>query len=1261
MRRRRGKSNPHAALRWALCGAAWLLCPQGAAAQAWSQNDTQTLQNWASALAIRISDLIGNNGGHTATQDFVNGLQWDRTVRNATEVVEILRQRVGVMFDDVESVLLDLRRKSERFAVHGQFDTVFWDAEGVYGALPGDLISVEFNPNRSYSRRFGWNVDFDHSSVRYPQYGRRDDEETIHFVRWSSRLAETLRSNRYKSPLILNQYVASQTGALRVYPGLEWHRSVLGTPLPYRAQERSWFGGAATFEPRDVVIVIDSSASMRGRGRWATAVELVDELLLDFGHEDHVAIVLAGQPAKDGWEVVAPKETAEVLGCTKDRLVAATASTQRNLLQVLRSRRPYGGTRLDAGVSAALNLLSSTPQQAACQQALIVITDNQPTDPGAHCGNGSYDEEGKWQRPPLCDYSSRVPHSDMVHDIFGNLTRTMLSPAGLAFRGHVFAYDLSGGGPTLATSATCVRGRKGQHARLRPRATHQEVRAAVAGFRSWATRYPKRYEHRNVSWTEPYADAVTRLLVVSASAPFRVGGQLSGLVGVDVSFSDIGERIQSELWGDAYAFVLNRNGEAIVHPRLRDLEDVATNSAFPAIEDLEMYPDHNGVMQPTGFITVKEQMLAGKHGSVVLNGPIFWPRGSDDDGYDVIQGQQLNYTWGLLSQSASLTICIVSRLTVDDTTYTPSTNVSSGFTPDKVVLQTDVRVGDALLNRPVGLHNRLDKYNALSLQPHNLAVSDFTQTNYSSYIGGPQYVRWEIADRQTFQLPTSCFCNPAEYQQQAELSQTDLAFIDRQVNVQPLRTGCGAVASGGIYALSATCIGDLRMWQHTTMTYQILHHTSTQPINAKQPLGGTVRRFVGSRTGVYVQHPGAMLPKRLDPRKEAWYRQAVGAPRAIAVTPIFAEASRPRGYPLLIGISRAVMQGHNQLNNQTCAADQDCNSQQGTTVEERAVCWRGVCTSRTVAGVMGIHLGLPSWTAMITDSFPTATTNHKCGDTYSCEIPGDNSTDCQTRCYLLDVEGLVLWNSSSEWPGSNRTNSIPLGHREGELMRQLVYNASIYQRFDIDDHQVRCSTTKSWQADFYDQTRRAADWNGSLYIAEYERGPRPAAGGQGTERLCTATRARYRLSTAAFASPAPAVHTGTLNGCQHGDWAAALVSDSASATSTNMVIVMIHNYYDHLEDRWRYHTHSVPPDREFGCVVTNQAMDRFFKEIPLPACRDFTSAVTAAGGAAYSKQGNCTQGPDEADTHFVCGEVEGASRGLPALALAAALAVWAAG
>ena len=79
--------------------------------------------------------------------------------------------------------------------------------------------------------------------------------------------------------------------------------------------------------------------------------------------------------------------------------------------------------------------------------------------------------------------------------------------------------------------------------------------------------YPYAKSHKRAVLTDPYADAATKEILISAVANFYDKGVFKGAFGGDLSLKTVSDALNTLSFnGTGYAFLVNANGNIISHP-----------------------------------------------------------------------------------------------------------------------------------------------------------------------------------------------------------------------------------------------------------------------------------------------------------------------------------------------------------------------------------------------------------------------------------------------------------------------------------------------------------------------------------------------------------------------------------------------------------------------------------------------------------------------------------------------------------------------
>lgn len=131
-------------------------------------------------------------------------------------------------------------------------------------------------------------ISTDDSAVHIPVHIFPGEPQVINGIAWSDQLTKVFRENFIRNPKLTNQYFASQTGFMRLFPAQKWQIARTDPDL-YDARMRPWYVAGASSR-KDVVILVDSSGSMTG-SRRDIAKGVVFEILDTLTDNDHFLIL----------------------------------------------------------------------------------------------------------------------------------------------------------------------------------------------------------------------------------------------------------------------------------------------------------------------------------------------------------------------------------------------------------------------------------------------------------------------------------------------------------------------------------------------------------------------------------------------------------------------------------------------------------------------------------------------------------------------------------------------------------------------------------------------------------------------------------------------------------------------------------------------------------------------------------------------------------------------------------------------------------
>ena len=158
----------------------------------------------------------------------------------------------------------------------------------------------------------------------------------------------------------------------------------------------------------------------------------------------------------------------------------------------------------------------------------------------------------------------------------------------------------------------------------------------------WLTFIREKTRGRGQVWTSAYIDLTGSGMIASLAEPVYANEgtaeeEFLGVVTSSLSLEQFEKLLLNDIWGTAYAFMIDTEGEAMVHPRLTPPSHLAASPVFPDIESLETY--HG---EPAAFVDgVRAKMVGQVAGRLAMTARQLRPRGGVLDG--VIVEDEVEY------------------------------------------------------------------------------------------------------------------------------------------------------------------------------------------------------------------------------------------------------------------------------------------------------------------------------------------------------------------------------------------------------------------------------------------------------------------------------------------------------------------------------------------------------------------------------------------------------------------------------------------
>uniref|UniRef100_A0A8C0QZI0 Calcium voltage-gated channel auxiliary subunit alpha2delta 4 n=1 Tax=Canis lupus dingo TaxID=286419 RepID=A0A8C0QZI0_CANLU len=294
----------------------------------------------------------------------VDGLE---LVKKFSEDMEaMLRRKVEAVKNLVEAAEeADLNHEFNESLVFNYYNSVLInekDENGDYVELGAEFV---LESNAHFSNLM---VNTSISSVQLPTNVYNKDPDILNGVYMSEALNPVFVENFQRDPTLTWQYFGSSTGFFRIYPGIKWTPDENGV-IAFDCRNRGWYIQAAT-SPKDIVIVVDTSGSMKGL-RMTIAKHTISTILDTLGENDFVNIIAYS----DYIHYVEP--------CFKGTLVQADRDNREHFKQLVDELMVKGVGIVNPALTEAFQILKQfqeARQGSLCNQAIMLITDGAVED-----------------------------------------------------------------------------------------------------------------------------------------------------------------------------------------------------------------------------------------------------------------------------------------------------------------------------------------------------------------------------------------------------------------------------------------------------------------------------------------------------------------------------------------------------------------------------------------------------------------------------------------------------------------------------------------------------------------------------------------------------------------------------------------------------------------------------------------------------------------------------------------------------------------
>ncbi|XP_061571000.1 voltage-dependent calcium channel subunit alpha-2/delta-4 isoform X1 [Cololabis saira] len=505
----------------------------------------ETVQEWAVSFGKQMAEMSGRYSGAKLLQkkykDIESVVKMEEVDGEelARDFAEEMERMLGRKMKSVKSLAeaaedADLGHEYNETLEFDYFNSLLIntvDDDGNPIPLGGEFALEE---NEHFNKL---PVNTQQSNIQVPTNVYNRDPDILNGVYMSEALNDIFMDNFKKDPTLTWQYFGSATGFFRLYPGIKWMPDENGV-VTFDCRNRNWYIQAAT-SPKDVIIVVDVSGSMKGL-RLTIAKHTINTILDTLGENDFVNIIAYS----DYVRYVEP--------CFKGILVQADLDNREHFKLLVEGLHVKGEGKVKNAMKESFKILNEAAaleQGSLCNQAIMLITD------GAMEDFQDVFEESNWPER----------------------------------RVRVFTY-LIGREMTFAENVKWIAcNNKGYYTHV---STLADVQENVMEYLHVLSRPMVINHDHDIIWTEAYMDSVlpnkdemfntqaqSLLMMTSVAMPVfskkeetLSHGILLGVAGTDVALRELMRLAPRYKLGiQGYAFLITNNGYILAHPDLRPL------------------------------------------------------------------------------------------------------------------------------------------------------------------------------------------------------------------------------------------------------------------------------------------------------------------------------------------------------------------------------------------------------------------------------------------------------------------------------------------------------------------------------------------------------------------------------------------------------------------------------------------------------------------------------------------------------------------
>uniref|UniRef100_A0A3P8S2H6 Calcium voltage-gated channel auxiliary subunit alpha2delta 4 n=1 Tax=Amphiprion percula TaxID=161767 RepID=A0A3P8S2H6_AMPPE len=329
------------------------------------------VQKWAVSFGKEIASLSTRYSGAKLLQKKYKDVEGAVKIEevNGEELVKKFAEEMEEMLGRKMKSVKSLAEAAEDADLYHEYnETLEFD---YYNSMLINTVDEDGNPvplggefqleeNEHFSKLA---VNTQQSNIQVPTnvYNRPD---IVNGVYMSEALNDIFIDNFQKDPTLTWQYFGSSTGFFRLYP-IQWIPDENGV-VTFDCRNRNYIQAATS--PKDVIIVVDVSGSMKGL-RLTIAKHTINTILDTLGENDFVNIIAYS----DYVRYVEP--------CFKGTLVQADLDNREHFKLLVEELHVKGEGKVKNAMMESFKILNEVLGQGSlCNQAIMLITDGAMED-----------------------------------------------------------------------------------------------------------------------------------------------------------------------------------------------------------------------------------------------------------------------------------------------------------------------------------------------------------------------------------------------------------------------------------------------------------------------------------------------------------------------------------------------------------------------------------------------------------------------------------------------------------------------------------------------------------------------------------------------------------------------------------------------------------------------------------------------------------------------------------------------------------------